>query len=895
MHIREITRLLKDNPHSTSLNLLYAEELVKQRRFGEARRILVWLIEQDPYIPKAYYLLAEVSRLWKDKILNLEQALKLTPLDKAALWALCIALKKQLNSRAMDGMRDRRSNIKKAKRVAEKLLTVSTENEKVEVYKFLAFVARKDNDVNKAIEYLERASRIYPDDAETYVELNILACEIREYNTALVAAQTAIRLLPESYNGYYAAGITLIFMGRYEKAAEYLRVAVEKNPKYNLNYTQLGKCYLSIGKYEEAEENYKTALSLLRGSRPALFGLVDIYIDTGKYGDAISLLRSLFREPGDDSELIIRTGISRLLNRTYLNFETLPNIADYFKLAKSEIGNLYAKQMTAVHSLVVRPDFETELEGWERQTTEFFVLLKDFLKLTPREDVSKRREVYSRTVDALNTANDNNPILKFFSNRWSSVENYLDGRYQILPKLVLHFHTKSNLLVNRQHKFTASIANLGIHLAKNVGLRFQKSEKFRMVQEEFSFDLVEDEQAFEVQFEPLEEGPIQLTAAVEIENYGSFKTTYDLMAFRSNPYFYGRPVQTSEMFFGRQELIEKIIARITNVVKQDLILAGMRRIGKTSLLYQLKNRLKPPFYPIIFSLQQVGELTDDVAILRQLFFQILDDLNQDEKFRVALETLELPLMNDALPKDFDLIARAFRKSYEPLAELLSKIEPGLRIVILLDEGDTLFDLKSRCQHFFRDLLQKYNTLVMVLAGSHRIRELSGHDFSSPFFNIFAKYDIGTLKKGPVFDLISRPMDAADLQVSVETQEAIYHLCAGHPHFLQAICYYLVEGVYKKRTLEIGMEQLEIAELKVLDELKESFNGIWNELSAEQKKLMSHLSSQPLPLAQARKMIGRESLEHLKQFELVSTANGMAQVTSGLIQNWTFSKYDEDAV
>ena len=218
--------------------------------------------------------------------------------------------------------------------------------------------------------------------------------------------------------------------------------------------------------------------------------------------------------------------------------------------------------------------------------------------------------------------------------------------------------------------------------------------------------------------------------------------------------------------------------------------------------------MKPPFFTILFSLQQVGNVEDDVAILRQLFLEILDGLERQEpKLAFTLRTIDKPILDNIETKEFDMIARNFRISYENLIEKLKRIEPGIRIVVLMDEGDYLFEAHARCQNFFRDILQKYDRFVMVLAGSPIIRELSGHDFSSPFFNIFAKYDIKGLEKEEVLDLINKPMEAADMQVEKASQYSIYRLCGGHPHFLQAICYYLVEGTYKREHYPFLRENL----------------------------------------------------------------------------------------
>jgi len=889
MQSEEIKKLLEENPHSISLQLVYADMLMKEKSYNKARTELESILKKDEFSPKAYFMLGEIASQGTTTLKYYEKALDIDSSDKDTLWAACNVLRGLINLKS--ARRWMTENITKAKKFSSRLLKISKNNEKPEIYKYMAFIARKERDDKKAIQYLEKAVKIFPDDPEIYIEMSILFREIRLYDYALKTAIRAISLDPESWEGYYDVGLALIFMGRYAEAAENFKKAIEKKPSYHLSYSQLGKCYLSLGKYNEAEEYYQKALEIFPNNRLALFGITYSYLDSGKYNQAIENFKILYkRKYFDKSEFIIKTAVSTLRDRAYLNMETLPNIANYFKLAETETGQQYADQLETFYNLSKDPETETKTTGWDDRVIAFIDTYKKFLQLSLKENLETRRKAYAAVQNLLKNAGTSLPILHFLSNHWSSVENYLDKRYGISPDLILNFKIKSNLLVNQIVKFDVSVINQGVHVANKVSLILQKSEKFSIDKYDYKFEKIENQKTFSVEFEPLEEGPLQLTAAAEVENYGSFKSTYDFIAFRRNPYFYGRPVHSPEMFFGRTELREKIIARLTNVVKQDIILTGIRRIGKTSFLYQLKNALKPPFFPILFSLQQVGNVEDDIAILRQLFLEILDGLERQEpKLGFTLRTIDKPILENFESKEFDIIARNFRISYENLISKLMKIEPGIRIVVLMDEGDYLFKVHARCQNFFRDLLQKYDRFVLVLAGSPIIRELSGHDFSSPFFNIFARYDIKGLEKEEVLDLINKPMEAADMQVEEASQESIYKSCGGHPHFLQAICYYLVEGMYKKKKKIIGVEELDTAKQKVIDELRESFKGIWNELNSEEKVFLNRLANESIPIIKARRLLSVERIEHLIQFELVNKSDSELSIYSDLIKQWTLEK------
>jgi len=82
------------------------------------------------------------------------------------------------------------------------------------------------------------------------------------------------------------------------------------------------------------------------------------------------------------------------------------------------------------------------------------------------------------------------------------------------------------------------------------------------------------------------------------------------MKRRFNPYIAGAPVLDTKMFFGREQLIERVLQTIHN---NSLLLYGERRIGKTSLQHHLRRRLLQlddpdyEFFPVYVDLQGTPE------------------------------------------------------------------------------------------------------------------------------------------------------------------------------------------------------------------------------------------------------------------------------------------------
>jgi hypothetical protein len=71
-----------------------------------------------------------------------------------------------------------------------------------------------------------------------------------------------------------------------------------------------------------------------------------------------------------------------------------------------------------------------------------------------------------------------------------------------------------------------------------------------------------------------------------------------------NPYIAGAPVTETKMFFGREDVFDWIERSLTGrYADHILVIHGQRRVGKTSVLKQLHNRLPERYIPVFFDFQ----------------------------------------------------------------------------------------------------------------------------------------------------------------------------------------------------------------------------------------------------------------------------------------------------
>ena len=107
------------------------------------------------------------------------------------------------------------------------------------------------------------------------------------------------------------------------------------------------------------------------------------------------------------------------------------------------------------------------------------------------------------------------------------------------------------------------------------------------------------------------------------------------MAEIVNPYIAGAPVTEQRMFFGREDIFQWIENSIAGQFADHiLVVHGQRRVGKTSVLKQLGNRLPKRFIPVFFDLQGRTHTTLD-HFLWWLARETVRVLKQDRDIEVT--------------------------------------------------------------------------------------------------------------------------------------------------------------------------------------------------------------------------------------------------------------------
>ncbi len=268
-----------------------------------------------------------------------------------------------------------------------------------------------------------------------------------------------------------------------------------------------------------------------------------------------------------------------------------------------------------------------------------------------------------------------------------------------------------------------------------------------------------------------------------------------------NPYIAGPPIIIPEMFFGREQILQKIINILHN---NNIMLTGPRRIGKTTLLHQLKNRLatldEPDYFfiPIFVDIQGTSE--------QAFFHTVMDEIVA--ALAEYLPTLLMPTL-DFEPQTSAYHARGFGKDLGRIIKALQQNHPGktIKLVLLMDEMDVMNTYDQRTQSQLRSIFQKDLTrnLGIVVVGVNLRQEWERYE--SPFYNMFTMLKLEPLTPEQARELITKPVESIYYYDEAAIQR-ILAVTGGHPFHLQQLCLEITQRVAEDKQRQITLADVE---------------------------------------------------------------------------------------
>ncbi len=294
-----------------------------------------------------------------------------------------------------------------------------------------------------------------------------------------------------------------------------------------------------------------------------------------------------------------------------------------------------------------------------------------------------------------------------------------------------------------------------------------------------------------------------------------------------NPYVAGAPLRGEQGFFGRRPTIEWVVRELRNPATNALVLFGQRRIGKTTLLLQLRRYLPADaFLPIYFDLQD--QATRPLG-------EVLADL--------ADTTAEQAELEPPVPEDFDDRGRFLRRKFLP--QLYKALGEHCRPVFLLDEFDVLEQMTEKelpgayaARALFpllRHVMTQDVQPAFVFVVGRRAEDLS-MNFSATFKSSLVR-EIWVLDRESAEALVRQAEANDTLRFTNAAVDRVLDLSGCHPYLTQLLCQRLWERAYVGQPSELPGIDVPDVEATVPDALEtgdQALNWLWNGLTPPEK-------------------------------------------------------------
>jgi hypothetical protein len=237
-----------------------------------------------------------------------------------------------------------------------------------------------------------------------------------------------------------------------------------------------------------------------------------------------------------------------------------------------------------------------------------------------------------------------------------------------------------------------------------------------------------------------------------------------------SPYVPMQPAY-GETFFGRTEALKDALPSRRAAC---VTIVGCRRIGKTSLLREVRKRMADTFGDRLRAAEIYGStFHDSLSVLKSIIEQLY--VMQPDAHR---------LLND--PE----LDRRFPAAIHALTARTAKGEPPLELVVFIDELDELLDMDAaRDYALMRRLRAAFNGREhcrVMFAGFRRVMEESTRG-ESELFNFTKTIALEGLSPGETTEMIRQPLTVLGIPVSDDLISMIHQETKGRPELIQIYC------------------------------------------------------------------------------------------------------------
>ncbi|MGC8898870.1 MAG: hypothetical protein ACP5ON_11645, partial [Bacteroidota bacterium] len=287
---------------------------------------------------------------------------------------------------------------------------------------------------------------------------------------------------------------------------------------------------------------------------------------------------------------------------------------------------------------------------------------------------------------------------------------------------------------------------------------------------------------------------------------------------------------SGRMFFGREKEIGIVNCSIEE--GRSIGIFGLRKSGKTSLLYQLKlirnTDLVAYFDP------EASPLTDTSWLCWRAIKEFAQQRGWTSKSILSLENIR---SETALP-DFSTVAMHF---VGDIRVLLKNEPPEVRLILMIDEIEKVTPARgeswAHSLEFFRIVRglaqESQGRFVVIIAGANpAICEMpQWHGEDNPVFQFFEEMFLSLLPEKECKEMVVTLGEGMGVHWDDDALREVYRLTGGHPFVARKVCSIIVRH-FRNRPLYVNANMIREAERELAMRLEEVFREIKERLQRD---------------------------------------------------------------
>lgn len=453
----------------------------------------------------------------------------------------------------------------------------------------------------------------------------------------------------------------------------------------------------------------------------------------------------------------------------------------------------------------------------------------------------------------------------------NAIKNFnLSRFFSVTPKPRFGFK------IGKSQSLKFIIRNLSATEIPDFNLEIQSSAELEIVasaQYHFYFYKPHEERVIECRATP----HVAKQIAVSYKINSRFGEPLYISAERDNPFVPNQPAHRAH-FVGREHELQKIREEIH---QQHFLLFGPRRIGKTSLLYQLKDELQAGYVPIYLSLQKFDKL-DGASLFDEVIREAIRELTGGSGLSVS----------------------KFVSPYERIEEIKNYMQEK-RLALLIDELDVGLAIKDFAAFLERmRAMMQQTTYIRVIFSSGPFITRALVDPQSPLFNMVSSISINRFTSEAAERLL-RLAEDHDIIFEKDAIEECLAWTGNLPLYLQIMGDRFYQTLKDKEVSSRRVNTKLIAQVKKMmasDVLE--WERLWNTLNPLEKAILAFCAYQGDTIDVQRMKRGIENLLGRKfSFAHIKTSlsnlvwhgllyrndEGNYALTATLVQNWLTSR------